>query len=82
MPPTTPLRATSTVEAPWYVIPADHKWFSRLAVAKVVVETLRDLNPSYPEVSADKRGELRRFPGIAGERGLIKVPARAASEGH
>ena len=63
------LRNTSTAEAPWYVIPADHKWFARLAVAKVVVETLRDLNPSYPEVSADQRGELRRFRDLLEKEG-------------
>ena len=54
------LRGTSTADAPWYVIPADHKWFARLAVAEIVVETLRDLNPSYPEVSK----ELRRTAAV------------------
>ena len=53
------LNATSTPAAPWYVIPADHKWFTRLAVAGVVVHTLEGLNPSYPEVTADQRTELR-----------------------
>ena len=38
------LEATSTDEAPWYVIPADHKWFTRLAVADVVVEALESLD--------------------------------------
>ena len=51
------------------MIPADHKWFARLAVAKVVVETLRNLNPSYPEVSADQRGELRRFRDLLEKEG-------------
>ena len=54
------LRQTSTAEAPWYVIPADHKWFTRLAVAQVVVSTLRDLKPRYPEVSDQQRRELAR----------------------
>ncbi len=54
------LRHTSTAEAPWYVIPADHKWFTRLAVANILVRTLRDLNPVYPIVSEQQRAELQR----------------------
>ena len=49
---------TSTPEAPWYVIPADHKWFMRLAVAEVVVEALEDLKLTFPEVGDDKKKEL------------------------
>jgi PPK2 family polyphosphate:nucleotide phosphotransferase len=54
------LRHTSTGHAPWYVIPADHKWFTHLAVANIVVDTLRELNPTYPEVSDRQRAELQR----------------------
>jgi hypothetical protein len=43
-----------------YVIPADHKWFTHLAVANIVVHTLRELNPTYPEVSDQQRAELQR----------------------
>jgi PPK2 family polyphosphate:nucleotide phosphotransferase len=49
---------TSTDEAPWYVIPADHKWFARIAVADVVVETLESLDLSYPHLDERKRREL------------------------
>jgi len=42
------LSATSTRWAPWYVVPADHKWFSRLATAAIVVTALRAVNPGYP----------------------------------
>ncbi len=42
------LSATSTRWAPWYVVPADHKWFGRLATAAIVVSTLRAINPAYP----------------------------------
>jgi PPK2 family polyphosphate:nucleotide phosphotransferase len=49
---------TSTPEAPWYVIPADNKWFTRLAVAAAIVETLDGLNLCYPKVDAQKRKEL------------------------
>jgi PPK2 family polyphosphate:nucleotide phosphotransferase len=54
------LRHTSTGHSPWYVIPADHKWFTHLAVANIVVDTLRELNPTYPEVSDQQRAELQR----------------------
>jgi PPK2 family polyphosphate:nucleotide phosphotransferase len=40
---------TSTEEAPWHVIPADHKWYRNWAVATVLVDTFRELNPQYPD---------------------------------
>ncbi len=52
------IRATATECAPWYVVPADHKWFTRLVVAEVIVHTLESLNLSYPKVSPAKRKEL------------------------
>ena len=52
------IRHTATPDAPWYVIPADNKWFTRIAVAEAVVETLEGLKLSYPKVSADKAKEL------------------------
>jgi PPK2 family polyphosphate:nucleotide phosphotransferase len=55
------LRRTSTAEAPWYVVPADHKWFTRLTVAQIIVETLRDLKPSYPVVAGERLEQMRRF---------------------
>jgi PPK2 family polyphosphate:nucleotide phosphotransferase len=52
------IAATSTPEAPWYVVPADHKWFTRMVVADVVAETLRGLPMHYPELSARQKAEL------------------------
>ena len=52
------IRRTATKEAPWYVIPADHKWFSRLAVAEAIVESLESLHLSYPQVDKAKQKEL------------------------
>ncbi len=52
------IRNTATPEAPWYVVPADHKWFTRLVVAAAVVDTLEGLDLAYPRVDADKRKEL------------------------
>ncbi|MFG2953107.1 polyphosphate kinase 2 family protein [Streptomyces sp. NPDC048291] len=52
------LSATSTHWAPWYVVPADHKWFARVCAAAVLVHTLMDIDPQYPQVSDEKRREL------------------------
>jgi len=54
------IEATTSEEAPWFVIPADHKWFTRLAVADVIVETLEGLDLHFPEVSEAQRQELQR----------------------
>jgi PPK2 family polyphosphate:nucleotide phosphotransferase len=53
------IRATASKEAPWYVIPADHKWFTRLAVAAAIVDTLAQLGLHYPVVDAEKRKRLQ-----------------------
>ncbi|HTC55272.1 MAG TPA: polyphosphate kinase 2 family protein [Candidatus Sulfotelmatobacter sp.] len=50
---------TATKHAPWYVIPADNKWFTHLAVSAAIVETLEELNLAYPKVDAAKRRELQ-----------------------
>jgi PPK2 family polyphosphate:nucleotide phosphotransferase len=52
------IRHTATSCAPWHVVPSDHKWFSRLVVAQVIVETLESLNLHYPKVDAKKRKEI------------------------
>jgi PPK2 family polyphosphate:nucleotide phosphotransferase len=52
------IRATASRRAPWYVVPADHKWFSRLVVAAAIVEQLEALRLSYPVIDKDKRREL------------------------
>jgi PPK2 family polyphosphate:nucleotide phosphotransferase len=50
---------TSTDHAPWYVIPADHKWFTRMAVADIIVDALEDLKLEYPVVDEEKKKELQ-----------------------
>ena len=45
------LTATSTPWAPWYVIPADHKWLTQALVVRIIVETIRGLDLRWPEVS-------------------------------
>ena len=53
------LSATSTRHAPWYVIPADNKWFTRLAVANVLIETLMSMDLHFPQVDRRKQRELK-----------------------
>ena len=52
------IRHTATTYAPWYVVPADHKWFTRLVVAAAVIDALDEMNLEYPKVDAAKKREL------------------------
>lgn len=52
------IRATATPEAPWYVVPANNKWFTRLVVAAAVIDALASLDLHYPEVGDEKLQEL------------------------
>ena len=52
------IRNTATKEAPWYVVPADNKWFTRVVVGAAVIEALDDLDLEYPKVSDSKLKEL------------------------
>jgi len=54
------IRATATEEAPWYVVPADNKWFTRLVVSFSIVDAMERLELDYPQIDARKRGELAR----------------------
>jgi PPK2 family polyphosphate:nucleotide phosphotransferase len=47
------LSATSTDDSPWYAIPADHKWYRDRVISELLLETLRDMNPQYPEPDYD-----------------------------
>lgn len=52
------IRNTTTADAPWYVVPADNKWFTRRVVAAAVIDALCGLDPEYPPVDRAKRAEL------------------------
>ncbi len=52
------IRNTATKTAPWYVVPADNKWFTRVAVAAAIIETLTSLNLHYPKVSEEALQQL------------------------
>jgi len=63
------IRNTSTKHSPWFVIPADNKWFTRLVLAAAIVDTLDDLDLSYPKVDAQKRKELQAARRMLSGRG-------------
>jgi PPK2 family polyphosphate:nucleotide phosphotransferase len=67
------LSATSTRWAPWYVVPADRKWFARVCAAAILAHTLIEIDPRYPVVSADQRREMLRARDE-----LTRPPGRAA----
>jgi PPK2 family polyphosphate:nucleotide phosphotransferase len=52
------LSATSTKYAPWHVVPADHKWFARLAASWIILDVLMDIDPHFPTVDAHVKAEL------------------------
>src|SRR5262249_55265129 len=53
------IRHTASREAPWHVVPADNKWFTRIVVAATIIETLDSLQLGYPQISKDQTKELR-----------------------
>lgn len=54
------IRATASKHAPWFVVPADRKWFTRLVVASAIVETVEQLDLTYPKVGPEKKKELAK----------------------
>src|SRR5262249_10938287 len=52
------IRATASKDAPWFVVPADKRWFTRLVVAAAIVEAVEQLDLTYPKVDAKKKKEL------------------------
>ena len=66
------VRATSRAQAPWYVVPADHKWFARLVVARAMVETLEELDPQFPKVEGAALKELQKVRAALEDEGASK----------
>jgi polyphosphate kinase 2 (PPK2 family) len=72
------ISATSTEHAPWFIIPADDKWFSRLAIAAVIHRHFDKLKLSYPTATPDQKVELRKAKiQLAGEDQKVKKRTRA-----
>ncbi|WP_300670963.1 polyphosphate kinase 2 family protein [Soonwooa sp.] len=54
------IQETSTDYAPWYVLPADKKWFTRLAALQIIIDTMEDMNLKFPEVSKEEKEALQK----------------------
>ena len=52
------INATATEYAPWYVVPADHKWYMRYVVSEIILNELKEMDPRYPEVTGERLEEL------------------------
>jgi PPK2 family polyphosphate:nucleotide phosphotransferase len=79
------LSATSTEYAPWYVVPADHKWFARICAAAVLAHTLIEIDPRYPTVRTKAKRELadvKRELEAEAPEGAARDPYAAAHDGH
>jgi Polyphosphate kinase 2 (PPK2) len=83
-------RRTSTAWAPWYVIPADRKWFARIAAAAVIAHTLIEIDAHYPTLGDDALRDLEaakgrleaEAPGAAAEPFERKEPEEPRSNSH
>lgn len=72
---------TSTEWAPWHIIPADHKWFMRAAVADVIINKLESMNLSYPTVSEEHRQELLKAKELLEKEGESGGESAEAADG-
>ncbi len=70
------INATSTDHCPWYVVPADHKWYMRYVVSEIILATLKEMDPRYPEVTADRLATFAKYK----EELLKELPADYASK--
>ena len=72
------IRHTATEWAPWHVVPADRKWFTRLAVAAVIVDTIESLDPQYPKADPKVKAELQKVrAALEAEVKAVKAKATA-----
>jgi len=55
------INATSSKEAPWYVVPSDKKWFARQLIAEIIVKTMEDIDPQYPVIDEERKAKLAEF---------------------
>ena len=62
------MEATSTKHAPWFVIPANHKWARNLAVSRIVVESLEELDMAFPNPTVDLADIARRYHAAVQEQ--------------
>jgi polyphosphate kinase 2 (PPK2 family) len=78
------VRHTSSAVAPWYVVPADHKWFARVVIGSTIVRALDQLNLKFPRVDKASLEEFKRVRQALeneGKGGARKATAKAATKG-
>lgn len=76
------IRHTATEQAPWYVVPADRKWFTRIIVSAAIIDAIQSLDPRYPQVDPKTRGEFKKVKAAleAEARSPAKKSARATKK--
>ncbi len=75
------INATASKKSPWYVIPADQKWYARFLVSEAILRVMQDMDPSYPVLSEDKRARLAEYREALENEGTTSGPdGFAASE--
>ena len=70
------VNATATKHCPWYVVPADHKWYMRYVVSEIILATLQEMDPRYPEVTEDRLETFAKYR----EELLKELPEESASK--
>ena len=55
------INRTATKAAPWYVVPADRKWYMRMVVSEIILDTLKDIDPKYPTVTRKRLAEFEGY---------------------
>ncbi len=70
------IRHTATEWAPWYVIPADRKWFTRLVVSSAIIDTIQSLDPRFPAVDASVRADFKKVQEALEAEQAAATPAR------
>ena len=68
------IEETSTEKAPWYIVPADNKWFTRYVVSQIVLKAMKDIAPKFPEMSKEIKDQLEEFKKLieSGNIGMIE----------
>ena len=70
------INQTARKNAPWYVVPADHKWYMRYVVSEIILRTLEDMDPKYPEVTKERLAEFAAYQkALEQELGKKKKPS-------
>jgi PPK2 family polyphosphate:nucleotide phosphotransferase len=63
------IRHTATRDAPWHVVPADHKWFTHLVVGETIVAALEELHPAFPKLDRERARELKKARAVLAAEG-------------